>query len=154
MESPSEKLADVSGLIAEIEEAFAGVSLGKGVRWREADAIDNHATPEERAAARRFDVDTNWKLVVPELLNDLPSAVSFLDAAGFRYYLPAFIADIRRAGHWESAVDDSFLADLASPQRLGELLPLLNGAQRRSICHWIRHQSHRTPWYRPAAEIV
>lgn len=155
MESPRDSLVEASDLVAEIEKAFASVSLGEGIGWHEADEIDNHATQEERAAARRLDVDISWKDVTPELLDDLPSAVSFLDATGFRYYLPAFmVADIRRAGRWESAVDDGFLSDLACQRKPCDLLPILTDNQRRAVCHWIRHSSRRRPWYRAEAEDI
>lgn len=155
METATQNLAEVSDLIAVIQAAFAGVPRGNGITWHEAEELDNYATEAERASARGLDVDTNWNEVAPELLDDLPSAVHFLDGSGFRYYLPAFmVSDTRRAGHRQSAIADGYLGELASAQRLRDLLPLLTNNQKRAIYDWIIHQSRRTPWYHPEAADI
>ena len=128
-------LPDEQALAAEVAAAFGGVDLGNGVTWLEAESIDNYESPAERAAARRTDVSAGgWLTVSDQLFDRFPSAVTFLDAHGFRYYLPAFIvADIRRGGRWESAVDDGVLARLEDPSRVADLLPLLHDRQRRAV---------------------
>src|SRR2546428_9734138 len=111
-----------NSLIRHIEHAFADVSRDDGCSWQEGDEIDNHGTDEELLAAKALDRDTCWQEVSPELFDQYPSAVAFLDAKGLRYYLPAFmIADIKRNGRWESAIDDGFEARLAEPDSRDEL---------------------------------
>ena len=79
-------------VIAAIHAAFDGVSRGDGVTLHEADVIDNYGSPEERAAARRLDQEPCWQAVPDEDIANLWWTLSFLDAEGFQYYLPAFMS--------------------------------------------------------------
>jgi len=72
-----------------IEHAFSGVTRGEGVTLREALAIDDYASPEDRAAARTQDRDVDWHDAPREILSARCEFFSYLDTAGFRYYLPA-----------------------------------------------------------------
>lgn len=86
-------------LIAEIHDAFKGVTREGGVSWNEAYAIDDYASDEERERARASDTDHSWQ----ELVDDpewRPRAgfggFSFLDPIGFRYYIaPMLIRSLR-----------------------------------------------------------
>src|SRR5438034_11383349 len=110
-------------LIHEIKAAFAGILRGNSIGWHEAEAVDSYGSQDEREAARRHDVEAGWEDVNPKLMDEFPSAVYFLDAGGFRFYLPAFmIADIEKAGHWKLTVDDGFLCYLADPANAEQLL--------------------------------
>ena len=78
-------------LIAEIHNAFGDVDRRHAVSWNECEARDSYAGEAACAAARRSDLDTHWR----ELINDptwqpFPGTggFSFIDAPGFRYYLP------------------------------------------------------------------
>jgi len=72
-----------------IEEAFAGVTRGEGVTLHEALARDDYANPEQLAAARARDEDTDWHDVNREVMAAHCEFFSYLDAAGYCYYLPA-----------------------------------------------------------------
>jgi hypothetical protein len=86
-------------LIDSIHRAFIDIRRYSGISWREADEIDNRASAQEIKLARSLDTDQTWEDVSPSLFDQLPSAVSYLDNMGFRYYLPAFMtADLRRHG--------------------------------------------------------
>lgn len=78
-------------LIAEINAAFDGVCREDGITLHEALAIDDRKSLEEIKVARQFDTDQQWQKVKNEDLLACESALSFLDAKGFRYYLPAFM---------------------------------------------------------------
>ncbi|VAX39837.1 hypothetical protein MNBD_PLANCTO03-354, partial [hydrothermal vent metagenome] len=74
--------------------AFQDVSREGGISWSETFVLDDYGTKEERAAARAMDNDTHWT----ELLHGdaMSPAIafggpSFLDAIGFRYYLPVLM---------------------------------------------------------------
>lgn len=78
-------------LIAEIHAAFADVSRAGGISWSESATIDNDEPDHICAAARLSDKDRHWH----EVLDDpnwhpFPGlgGFSFIDAAGFLYYLP------------------------------------------------------------------
>lgn len=124
-------------LIRKIERAFASVRREDGMSWHEAEEVDNHGSKEEVAAARRLDTDARWQDVSVEMMDQLPSAVAFLDSKGFRYYLTAFlVADLKQRS-WKSAVDDGFDSYLMSESRARELLPLLSTEQREVVAEWL-----------------
>ena len=79
------------GLIAEIERAFNGVERDDGVSLHQARARDDYATPEQELTARKLDVEPQWQEVTQQDILYCCSALSFLDAKGFRYYIPAFM---------------------------------------------------------------
>ncbi|MEI7575493.1 MAG: DUF6714 family protein [Armatimonadota bacterium] len=79
-------------LIEAIKAAFRGVSREGGVSWSETDVIDDYGTEEMRAIARASDTDSEWEELILSgtFLDDAaPGSFCFLDAIGFRYYLPA-----------------------------------------------------------------
>lgn len=78
-------------LIAEITAAFACVSREDGITLHEAEAIDDRKSAEECRAARQLDIEQQWQNVPEQDIWACCSALSFLDAKGFRYYLPAFM---------------------------------------------------------------
>ena len=80
---------------AKIHGAFKDVQLGSGVGLREAQSLDNYAGDAERAACRASDRTTDWQLISSEELNECNSSLSFFDAEGMRFHLPAYlIADL------------------------------------------------------------
>jgi len=89
-------------LIAEINEAFDGVTREDGITLHEAIALDDYASQEETMAARRLDRETRWQEVPDEEICKCQSALSFLDWKGFRYYIPAFMIIGLRQMQWPS----------------------------------------------------
>ena len=81
----------IDQLIVEITAAFDGVSREEGITLHQALAIDDWKTPREQLAARRLDIDQRWQDVPGDAIVAWESALSFLDAKGFRYYLTAFM---------------------------------------------------------------
>jgi hypothetical protein len=82
-------------IIREICSAFEGVKLGNGVGLFEGQALDGYASPEVQAVARARDEMTDWNRLSVAHLNECSSSLSFFDAEGMRFHLPAFIiADI------------------------------------------------------------
>ncbi len=89
---PTDLETERDALVAEILAAFEHVSREGGVSWTEAMVIDDEGSSAERRAARRQDTDQNWiELLDDEQWHPLGGVggFSFLDAAGFHYYLPA-----------------------------------------------------------------
>ncbi|MCB1096322.1 MAG: DUF6714 family protein [Verrucomicrobiales bacterium] len=75
-----------------IQSAFLAVELGEGLSLRQAKAVDNR---EEQSCAafrklRESDEVRDWRRVLMEDLEKYPY-LPHMDAAGFRYYIPAFI---------------------------------------------------------------
>ena len=78
-------------IVAKIEQAFAKVTRGAGVTLHETKVIDAHGSERDRAKARRKDTERRWQNVPDAVIEAHPEALSFLDPAGFRYYLPAYM---------------------------------------------------------------
>jgi len=100
--SDNSKLSDLkASVIVEIYESFADVGREGGVSWSETVVLDDRGTDEERAEARAQDTETSWQELIddsewqPELSFDW----YFLDAIGFRYYLPAAMIRCVRSGY-------------------------------------------------------
>lgn len=89
-------------IIAEIHDAFKDVSRDGGVSWTESVEIDMWESADKCAAARLADTDTHWSQLVDDEHWQSERGVggfAFLDAIGFRYYLPAAMVRVARAGH-------------------------------------------------------
>ncbi|GJH39465.1 hypothetical protein RCZ04_00150 [Capnocytophaga sp. HP1101] len=67
-------MIDKKQLIKEIEEAFAGVTLDKGIGLSEANAIDDYASAEEIMRCKVQDERLNWQKIPVEDLNKIYSA--------------------------------------------------------------------------------
>jgi hypothetical protein len=82
-------------LLDSIERAFHGVELGDGVSLHEATVVDDYGTPAQRLAARKSDEKRDWRKLIddPELLRSCRlGALSFFDAAGLKFHLPACLS--------------------------------------------------------------
>lgn len=91
-ELPSEAAAERDAIIAEIHVAFATAKRGKpAISWSETRAIDNYEDAKGRDAARTLDTESHWsELVDDKRWQPFPGigGFSFINAEGFRYYLP------------------------------------------------------------------
>jgi hypothetical protein len=81
----------IAELIAEITAAFEGVAREDGTTLHEAIAIDNGEPRERQLAARRLDTERRWQDLSGDSILSSCTVPCFLDAQGFRYYLPAFL---------------------------------------------------------------
>jgi hypothetical protein len=80
-----------AALIHRIHAAFAEVRREDGITLHEAIALDDYATAAECQQARRLDTDQHWTEIPDVWLEQFDSALCFLDAKGFRYYIPAYL---------------------------------------------------------------
>ncbi|MHA3983703.1 DUF6714 family protein [Acinetobacter venetianus] len=74
-----------------IERAFAGVTLQQGIGLYEAQGIDDYASQAECLAFRAKDEKLNWHNISVDALNRCNSSLSFFDAQGMLFHLPAFL---------------------------------------------------------------
>jgi hypothetical protein len=78
-----------------IRTAFAGVALGDGVGLRQGQGLDNYADARTIAAYRAQDEKRDWSAISSKDLDYCYSSLSFFDAEGMRFHLPAYlIADL------------------------------------------------------------
>ncbi len=137
----SQPVIDTAPLIAEITAAFDGVAREDGVSLRESRMIDNYGCDEERAEARRLDIDTRWRDVSNADLRDYYYALHYLDAKGFRYYLPAYLIwDLRENTSPEHGIVSDTLWHLHPPDDDSQLerFRLITPQQGRAVCSFLR----------------
>lgn len=141
---------DVNEVMEVIRKAFKGVSRGSGISLHQAAAIDDYCTKEEQAEARLLDADTCWEEVPDEWIEKSPSALSFLDSAGFRYYIPAYMMYALRNRHFDGCVTGEFAVySLAvdAPGCPGEFKESkwkdLDGDQRKAIAAFLRFTANQ-----------
>jgi hypothetical protein len=81
-------------LLKLIDDAFRGVSLGDGVSLHQTAVIDMCGSLAKQLEARALDEKENWKRLVddPELKTVCSvGGLSFYDAEGLRFHLPAYL---------------------------------------------------------------
>jgi len=74
-----------------IRGSFAGVQLGSGIGLREAQGIDDYEKKAAIASLRDRDEKHDWSAIAPADLTACASSLSFFDAEGMRFHLPAFL---------------------------------------------------------------
>ena len=74
-----------------IREAFHGVTLGKGVGLFEGQGLDDYEDAGTCRAYRAKDEKDDWESIPVENLNRCYGSLSFFDAEGMRFHLPAFL---------------------------------------------------------------
>src|SRR4051812_15835204 len=120
---------DVQALIALISDAFSGVTLDDGVGLRQAQGIDDYADDQTCAAYRARDEKLDWSRISIDELNACYSSLSFFDAEGMRFHLPAFlIAELNGTYHHDMSLQLAYLNDYTIAQ-----CGLLSRAQRAAI---------------------
>jgi hypothetical protein len=124
-------------LKAQVRSAFAGVRLAEGVGLREAQGLDDYASEEKCAEYRASDEKTDWQALRPEDLDRCSSSLSFFDAEGMRFHLPAYLlADLDGTYGFGMAFT---LTQAGSP---GERFALLSEAQRAAVRAYLRFIEH------------
>lgn len=79
-------------LINQIIAAFANVERGDGVTLHEARLIDDNCEDRNKYdKARKKDTEQNWNDIPDDKIIDFGDTLPFLNAEGFRFYLPAFM---------------------------------------------------------------
>lgn len=117
-----------------IEAAFGGVTLGDGVGLSEAGGLDDYADDATRAALRATDEKDDWHWIPVEALQHYNSSLSFFDAEGMRFHLPAYLlADLRGDYGFGMAFCLTQTSDYDYYFRL------LSAAQRRAVRAFLLH---------------
>lgn len=84
--------------IALLEKAFADVRLEDGLSLRQAELVDDMSYRMDARwdQAKKLDVVDDWRRIPTRDLEDL-CYLAHLDAAGFRYYIPALLTQLARS---------------------------------------------------------
>ena len=130
----SKRWAAAQEVCCAIEAAFAGVKLGVRVGLQEAQGLDDYADAETCAAYRANDEKDDWHRIPAEALQHCNSSLSFFDAEGMRFHLPAYLlADLRDDYGFGMAFC------LTQTSDYDRYFRLLSGAQRRAVRAFLLH---------------
>ncbi len=131
-------------LIEQISIAFADVKLEDGIGIWEGEALDNYAQAEEKALYRAKDEREDWHKLINDDLNTCFCSLSYLDAKGMRFCLPAYmIADITEVYYHH--IGYSLISSLAdqtdfTPYAL-EQFSLFNRQQKDAVIAYLTYPS-------------
>ncbi|MFV5490320.1 DUF6714 family protein [Acinetobacter sp. ASP199] len=111
--------------------------------------MDDYKSSEECLALRERDEKSNWSKIPIQDLKDCHSSLSFFDAEGMRFHLPAFlIADLR--GEWLFHL--TFY--LCRPTEQMQQFHLLNSAQRQAVKAYLMWISSDRDYEAQHGEII
>ena len=119
-------------IIEKIEAAFAGITLGEGIGLFEAQALDDYETEEVQKQRREDDEKINWKSLTYDVLQNCHSSLSFFDADGMRFHLPAYII-----GSIKGEVDDPIFHLTYMGSYMESRLVSLSVEQRQAIIEYL-----------------
>jgi len=138
-------MIDTAPLIAEIVAAFDGVAREDGVSLREGMVLDDYGSDEACTAARLLDTDTRWQDVSDADMQRYDGVLTFSDAKGFRYYLPAYmLRDLRLYVHPTYGFSSDTLSGLQISSVPGvsdwklEQFALITPEQGKSVCSFLK----------------
>ncbi len=80
-----------TGLIERIRKAFEGVRLEDGIGLMQAEAEDDYASMDVQHFLAQYEERENWSSLTANHLNTCSCALSYVDAKGFRFLIPAFV---------------------------------------------------------------
>lgn len=104
-------MTDAERLIAQIEEAFAGVTLDDGLSLNECEYADSYDTADEFLERAKQDERHDWHKVINDELRNYHVTFAFTDVKGYRFYLPAYMVwTIRNLGSTEIIGDFTIYA--------------------------------------------
>ena len=128
-------MLDKEHLIREITEAFKDVELDGGIGLSEANAIDDFKEEAFKIECRKKDEKHNWKTIPSDALNEYYCSLSFFDAKGMKFHLPAFmIAEINNEYRFGMAFQLTHLSDYTKSQFV-----LLNKEQREAVNFFLEY---------------
>jgi len=121
----------------QIRSAFAGIRLGNGVGLREAQGLDDYASEEKCAEYRASDEKNDWQAMGSDEINRCNSSLSFFDAEGMRFHLPAYLlADL------EGTYGFGMAFTLTQSGSVGEAFALLSEKQRAAVRAYLEFIEH------------
>lgn len=124
-------------LISKITNAFKDVELEDGIGLSEGDAIDSYKDQAFRNECKKKDEKKQWDAIPSSALNDFYTSLSFFDAKGMRFHLPAFmIAEIKGEYRFGMAFALTHLSDYTKSQFV-----LLSSEQRQAVKLFLEYLS-------------
>jgi hypothetical protein len=122
--------AEKDRVLGLVRSAFQGVTLGEGIGLLQGQGLDDYADERTRASYRAQDEKHDWSAIPVANLDQCCSSLSFFDADGMRFHLPAYlVAELEG-----SLQTDDVLFHLVSMAHGGRLqFETLTPAQREAV---------------------
>jgi len=128
---------ELDQLLELIHNAFHDVRLGAGISISQARVIDDRGSTKEEEEARSSDKEESWTEIPDEKVEWFNDTLSFMDAKGLRFYLPAFMSYALRNPHSTSfAVDAPIYAlwhERGGIEYREKMFSVLNQRQKEAI---------------------
>lgn len=124
---------DKNSVVKEVKSAFSGVTLGDGIGLWEAQAIDDYESEDTRRQYREKDRKQDWLAFDSDELQRCHSSLSFFDADGMRFHLPAYIL-----ASLDGKVDDPLFHLTMLDDYGRSRFTTLNLLQRKAIAIYLR----------------
>ena len=135
---------DKQAVIDAIEKAFAGVKLGNGLGLFEAQGHDDYASEEECAKLREKDEKDDWHALKRDDLEQNNPALSFFDAEGMRFHLPAYLMmNLEKISEYQ---DMSFSLSMCYDESFRSQYDMLNDEQKTAVAMFIKWAMGQS-WY-------
>ncbi|BCG64212.1 MAG: hypothetical protein methR_P1980 [Methyloprofundus sp.] len=115
-----------------IKTAFSKVTLDNGIGLWEAQAIDDYESTEVQRRNRSRDEKEDWNRLSYDELQQCHSSLSFFDADGMRFHLPAYVQ-----ASLGNKVDDPIFHLTQLDDYATSRLTALNHAQRQAIMMYL-----------------
>jgi hypothetical protein len=131
---------DLTCLKEQIRSAFIGETLGDGVGLMQAQGLDDYADVAMLASYRAADEKNDWSKIEADQLNQCYSSLSFFDAEGMRFHLPAFLIAYL-AGTFRQ--DILFALTYAEHENLSRF-NLLSNSQRNVVRDFLNYELERS----------
>lgn len=132
-----------------ISDAFAGVRRGR-ITLHQAQAMDCYGSRWERRCARKQDADRRWEDIPATYIEDCPNALPYLDAASWRYYVPAYMLWVlRQPVGSDSLIIDFTISSLNNSiereleAHASNRIEMLSDAQSAAVCRFLRYMVAR-----------
>ncbi len=142
--------ADTDRVLALVRRAFHGVTLGNGVGLHQGRGLDDYADERTLASYRAKDEKNDWSAIPIADLDRCYSSLSFFDAEGMRFHLPAYlVADLE-----DSLQTADVLFHLVYPDQ--ERFGALSLAQREAVRQYLllRLSDNHREFYHQAIEAA
>lgn len=74
-----------------LDQAWRGVRRGNGVTLHQMVVLDDYGSIELQREVAKNDPEVHWQQIEEQKLWDFADSLTFLDAEGYRFYIPAFL---------------------------------------------------------------
>lgn len=126
--------ADKDRVLGLVRRAFQGVTLGEGIGLRQGQGLDDYADERTLTSYRARDEKHDWSAIPVADLDRCYSSLSFFDADGMRFHLPAYlVADLEGSLQTADVLFHLIYMAHGAASRFDTLSPAQRGAVREFL---------------------